>query len=307
MDATVSSTRSAKPRRSWWAFWFLAPASALFLAFVVLPIVLAAILSFFDWNGIGPLSFAGLANWRGFLGDSAAIAALRRTFILVAGCLLLQEPLALVLGVFGAGRQRYRAVLTAVYFLPLLISGAAIGVLWTNLLSPVGGGVQYAADHWGLFFLGQNWLGDPKLAFATVIVLISWEFVPYHTLIYQAGARQIPPAVYEAAALDGVGPWQRFRYITLPLLRNTMVTSSTLNVLGSFTVFDLIFTLTGGGPGESSRVLALQQYYVGFTQLQFGYASVLAVILGAIGMLFSLVVIRISNMARMASVTEGGA
>ncbi len=286
--------------------WFLVPATLLFAGFVLLPILLAAILSFTSWGGIGPIRFNGLDNWHAFFHDSESIAALKRTFIVVIGCLLLQEPISLVIGVFGAGKQRYRSFFTAVYFLPLLISAAAVGVLWSNLLSPVGGGVQYAAQHWGLFFLSKSWLGDPSLALYTVIVLISWEFMPFHTLLYQAAAQQIPRPLYEAAAIDGVGPWQRHRHITLPMLRNTIITSSTLNILGSFTVFDLIFTLTGGGPGESTRVLALQQYYVGFTQLEFGYASVLAVVLGVIAMLVSLFVIGVTRLGSMSSVTEGG-
>jgi ABC-type sugar transport system permease subunit len=140
---------------------------------------------------------------------------------------------------------------------------------------------------------------------ATVIALIAWEFIPFHSLLYQAGVRQIPTSIYEAAALDGVGPTRRLFSITIPMLRHTIVTSSTLNIVGSLTVFDLIYTLTGGGPGESTRVLALAQYLEGFNSLSFGYASVLAVVLGVAAVIVSVILVGVTGFGRMRSQAEG--
>ena len=106
------------------------------------------------------------------------------TGVLVVASWLVQEPIALALGIFAAGRQRHRALLTAVYFLPMLISAASLGILWNLLLSPVNGGVTYAATHFGLFFLNYQWLSDPNLVMATVIVLVAWEFIPFHSLLF---------------------------------------------------------------------------------------------------------------------------
>jgi raffinose/stachyose/melibiose transport system permease protein len=296
-----------RPRRGrvWWPAWFLLPPVALFVGFVVLPIVLAVLLSFCSWNGSSAIQFSGLTNWRQFIHDPSALAALERTGVLVIASWLVQEPIALALGIFAAGRQRHRAWFTAIYFLPMLISAASLGILWNLLLSPINGGVTYAGMHFGLFFLNHEWLSDPNLVLGTVIVLVAWEFIPFHSLLFEAGARQIPKSIYEAAAIDGIGPYRRFFKITLPMLRHTIVTSSTLNLVGSLTVFDLIYTLTGGGPGQSTRVLALAQYLEGFESLNFGYASALALVLGVLAVIVSMLLIGVTGFGKMRSQSEG--
>jgi raffinose/stachyose/melibiose transport system permease protein len=303
--AVAVTTRPRRRRFAWWAGLFLLPSSLLFAGLVLLPIVVAVVLSFCSWDGTTAVRFIGTANWQRFLGDGDALAALQRTGLLVVLCWLIQEPIALALGVYAAGRQRHRALLSAVYFLPALVSSAALGVLWSQLLSPVNGGVQYASQHFGLPFLGQSWLGSPHLVLGTVTVLVCWQFIPFHSLIFQAGVKQIPRSLYEAAAIDGLTPWQQLIHITLPMLRHTIVTSSTLNIVGSLTVFDLIYTLTGGGPGQSTRVLALAQYLEGFQSFSFGYASVLAVVLGVLAVVVSLILVRVTGFGEMRSEAEG--
>jgi raffinose/stachyose/melibiose transport system permease protein len=187
----------------------------------------------------------------------------------------------------------------------MLFSAAALGILWSLLLSPVNGGVTYASTHFGLFFLDHQWISDPDLVMGTVIVLVAWEFIPFHSLLFEAGARQIPKSIYEAAAIDGIGPYRRFFKITLPMLRHTIVTSSTLCLVGSLTVFDLIYTLTGGGPGQSTRVLALAQYLEGFESLDFGYASALALVLGVLAVIVSMLLIGVTGFGKMRSQSEG--
>jgi ABC-type sugar transport system permease subunit len=284
----------------------MAPACVLFAALVLVPVVVAVWLSFVRWNGVGATHFVGLSNWSQLFSDATAGASLERTGILLGASWVVQEPIAIALGIYIAGRQRHRAVLSAIYFLPLLISGAGIGIMWQNILSPIGGGVQYVGAHVSLLgFLNKDWLGNPNLVLGTVVVLVAWEFIPFHTLLYQAGTRGIPSVLYEAAALDGITPLQRIRYITLPMLRNTIVTSSTLNIVGSLTIFDVIYTLTQGGPGESTRVFALDQYIVGFNEMDFGYGSALAVALGIMGIAISLVIIKVTGFGRMRSQAEG--
>jgi raffinose/stachyose/melibiose transport system permease protein len=302
----VSRLALRRPRVVWWAVWFMAPASVLFGALVLVPVVVAVWLSFVRWNGVGAAHFVGLGNWSELFSDPTAGASLERTGILVGASWVLQEPIAIAVGIYIAGRQRHRAVLSALYFLPLLISGAGIGIMWQNMLSPIGGGVQYIGMHVNfLSFLNKNWLGDPNLVLGTVVVLVAWEFIPFHMLLYQAGTRGIPNVLYEAAALDGISPFQKLRYITLPMLRNTIVTSSTLNIVGSLTIFDIIYTLTQGGPGESTRVFALDQYIVGFSEMNFGYGSALAVALGVLGIVISLIIIKVTGFGRMRSQAEG--
>src|SRR5690606_14218686 len=132
--------------------------------------------------------------------------------------------------------------------------------------------------------LVQDWLGNPRLVIYVVVFIIAWQFVPFHTLLYQAGARGIPVQLYEAATIDGAGTLQQFFHITLPQLRNTIVTSSTLMLTGSLTYFDVVYVLTAGGPGNATRLLPLDMYLTGFQTNQMGLASVLAVILVVIGL-----------------------
>lgn len=153
--------------------------------------------------------------------------------------------------------------------------------MWQALLDPNFGGLAWLAQHFGgLKFLQQNWLGGSSTALGTIVFLVAWQFVPFHTFLYQMGRRQIPDVLYQAAIVDGVTPWQQFRYVTLPQLCYTNVVSSTLIVVGSLTYFDIIYILTNGGPGDTTRVLSLDMHNAAFFNMTFGYASVLAVVLG---------------------------
>lgn len=140
-----------------------------------------------------------------------------------------------------------------------------------------------------------------------MIFVIAWQFLPFHALLYQAGIRQIPTALYEAAALDGAGPVARFLHITLPQLKYTLVTSSTLMLVGSLTYFDLIFVLSGGtgGPGTATRVLPLAMYITGFQSHDMGRASAVATLLVVFGLGLSLLTTRLSGFTRMDSQQDG--
>ena len=214
---------------------------------------------------------------------------------------LVQTPISLLLGVFTAGSQRYRAALAVLYFLPLLLSSAAVAIAYKALLDPNFG----LATGLHLPFLAQDWLGVPSLALGLIIFVIAWQFVPFHTLIYQGGVRQIPKSLYEAAQIDGAGTVKQFFNITLPQLKYTIITSSTLMVVGSLTYFDLIFVLTGGGPGNSTRILALDMYLRGFRANLMGPASVIAVVLVVLGLVLSLILQRLGGKDKQSSQLEG--
>ncbi|GAA3152622.1 sugar ABC transporter permease [Nonomuraea salmonea] len=188
-----------------------------------------------------------------------------------------------------------------VFFIPLLLSSAALAITYKALLDPnfgLGAGLNIP-------FLVQDWLGEPVLAFGVVIFVVSWQYIPFHSLIYQGGIRQIPRSMYEAAELDGAGRVRRFFSITLPQLKYTIITSSTLMVVGSLTLFDLIFVLTAGGPGDATRVLALDMYKRGFQANLMGPASVIAVILVLVGLGLSLLLRRLGGRDQSHSQLEG--
>ncbi|MEY9810148.1 carbohydrate ABC transporter permease [Streptomyces albogriseolus] len=281
--------------------WLATPALLLFTGFAVVPLVGVFALSFTTWDGIGSIRLTGLTSWRAVLTDPGLPHALWVTFLVMAVSWAVQTPLSILLGTFLAGRQRYRAVLGVVYFVPLMLSSAAIAIAYEALLDPnfgLGAGLKIQA-------LSQDWLGRPGLAFGVVIFVVSWQFIPFHSLIYQGGVQQIPKSLYEAAQLDGAGRVRQFFSITLPQLKYTIITSSTLMVVGSLTFFDLIFVLTEGGPGDATRVLALDMYKRGFQASLMGPASAIAVILVLVGLALALLLRRLGGRDAAASQLEG--
>ena len=281
--------------------WMAVPALLLFVAFAILPLVGVVALSFTSWDGIGVIHPAGFDSWRAVLADPGLLHSLWVTFVVMALSWAVQTPLSLLLGVFLAGHQRYRELLAVLFFIPLLLSSAAIAITYKALLDPnfgLGAGLH-------LPLLTQDWLGKPALAMGVVIFVVSWQYIPFHTLIYQGAVRQIPRSMYEAAELDGAGPVRTFFRITLPQLKYTIITSSTLMVVGSLVFFDLIFVLTEGGPGDATRVLALDMYKRGFQANLMGPASAIAVILVLVGLALALLLRRIGGGSASASQLEG--
>jgi raffinose/stachyose/melibiose transport system permease protein len=297
------TTRPTTPRggRSGSVAWMALPALLVFAAFGILPLIGVLLLSFTSWDGIGVIRPAGFASWRAVLSDPGLPHALWVTFKIMALSWLVQTPLSIFIGVFLAGHQRYRELLAVLYFIPLLLSSAAIAITYKALLDPnfgLGAGLH-------LSLLTQDWLGEGKLAVGVIIFVVSWQYIPFHSLIYQGAVRQIPRSMYEAAQLDGAGRVRMFFRITLPQLKYTIITSSTLMVVGSLVFFDLIFVLTEGGPGDATRVLALLMYKQGFQANLMGQASAIAVILVLVGLALALLLRRIGGRNASASQLEG--
>jgi len=277
------------------------PALIVFVAFAVIPLLGVLALSFTRWDGIGEIHPDGLNSWKTVLTDPALPHELWVTFLIMSLSWLVQTPMSMIIGVFLAGHQRYREILAALYFVPLLLSSAALAITYKALLDPnfgLGAGLKIG-------FLVQDWLGKGSLALGVIIFVVSWQFIPFHTLLYQAGVRQIPVQLYEAAELDGAGRIGQFFHITLPQLKYTIITSSTLMVVGSLTFFDLIYVLTAGGPADATRVLALDMYKRGFQANLMGPASAIAVILVLVGLALALLMSRVGGGDGTESQLEG--
>ncbi|MEU8818816.1 sugar ABC transporter permease [Actinoplanes sp. NPDC048796] len=273
--------------------WMALPAFVWFVLFGIIPLFGVLFLSFTTWNGIGDIEVTGLTSWKAALQDPGLPHALWVTFVIMALSWLVQTPMSILLGTFLATSKRYRELLAVLFFIPLLLSSAAIAITFKALLDPnfgLGAGL-------GIDALNQDWLGNSTLAVATLIFIVSWQFIPFHTLIYQGAVRQIPTSMYEASQIDGAGRMRQFFSITLPQLKYTLITSSTLMVVGSLLFFDLIYLLTGGGPGDSTRTLALEMYQTGFQANLMGPASAIAVILVFVGLVLSLLFRRLGGRA----------
>ena len=294
--AVQSVTGATRPGLLW-----AAPAALFFGLFAIVPLVLVAVLSFMDWDGVSNPTFAGLSNWTALFHDPVMLNSLWLSLLLTTLGVLIQTPISLLLGVWAAGKQRNRAVLSAIYFVPLLLSATAVSVLWRALLDPNFGIPSEAS--W--LFGDGNLLGTQSGAIGVLAFVGAWQFTPLHTLIYQGGARAIPPVLYQAASIDGAGTVRQFFHITLPQLRNTIITSMVLMVVGGLTTFDTVLILTQGGPGTDTTISAYYMYQQAFKSFDFGGASAIALVLVVVATLISLIVVRFSGYDKMDSSAEG--
>ncbi|MFI6975783.1 carbohydrate ABC transporter permease [Streptomyces phaeochromogenes] len=276
------------------------PGLLFFLVFAVAPMVGVLYLSFTHWDGLNTPQFTGAENWTRFFGDSQVWQATAVTGVLLVGNILVQAPVSILLGVWAAGHQRNRAVLSAVFFLPLLLSTAATAIMWRQLLDP-----NFGLPSKVQWLFGANPLGTQQGAIACLVLVTSWQFVPFHSLLYQGAARAIPPTLYQAASIDGAGRRLQFFHITLPQLRNTMITSTIFMVVGGLTAFDIVLLLTNGGPGTDTSILPFSMYQTAFRTYDYGYASAIASFLLLIATAASVLLTKLSGYDKMTSTLEG--
>ena len=270
-------------RRSGSVAWMALPALLIFIAFGVIPLLGVLRCSASPPGTASARSTpSGLTSWRAVLTDPGLPHALWVTFLIMA--LSWAGPDADAASCSGCSwpaTSATAAFLAVLYFIPLLLSSAAIAITYKALLDPnfgLGAGLQHRRSS------PRTGSASRTSRSASSIFVVSWQFIPFHSLIYQGGVRQIPTSMYEAAQIDGAGRVRQFFSITLPQLKYTIITSSTLMVVGSLTFFDLIFVLTAGGPADATRMLALDMYKRGFQANLMGPASAIAVILVLVGL-----------------------
>ena len=280
--------------------WAL-PATVFFALFALVPLILVAVLSFADWHGLGDPKFTGLDTWSALLDDPVMLKSLWLSVLLTALGVVVQTPLSLLLGVWAAGRQRNRAVLSAIFFVPLLLSATAVSILWRSLLDPNFG--VPAQLHW--LFGDGNLFGDQGTAIGVLVFVSAWQYTPLHTLIYQGATRAIPEVLYQAAAVDGAGRLRQFWHVTVPQLRNALITSVILMVVGGLTTFDTVLILTQGGPGTDTTISAYYMYDKAFKGFDYGTGAAVALLLVIVATVISLVVVRVSGFDRMSGTQEG--
>ncbi|MEU8628982.1 sugar ABC transporter permease [Streptomyces sp. NPDC048669] len=281
--------------------WAL-PGILFFGVFAIVPLAIAVYLSFCNWDGLNSPAPVGMDNWTRLFKDHEFRQAAWLSLVLTTVSWAFQTPVALLLGVWAAGRQRSRTFLSAIFFIPLLLSTTAIAMLFHALLDPNFGVIKQIGPWFGI---DPNIMGTSTGALLTVAFVGGWQFMPFHTLIYQGGARQIPEVLYQAAAIDGAGMLRQFFHITLPQLRNTITTSSVLMIVGSLTYFDTVLIMTKGGPGTDTTILPYLMYRTGFQTYDLGYAAAIATALVVVATGLSLILVRFSGFGTMRSTREG--
>jgi raffinose/stachyose/melibiose transport system permease protein len=314
-DSNVLNVSFAAPRRKersttghmpWpMLVLFLLPALALYAVFLLYPIFQSARYSLYDWNGLEPLTkFVGLDNFREALGNAAFRQSLRHNFILVVLSLAVQIPFALFLAVVLNQKLRGRAVLRTLFFAPYILSEVVTGVVWRQILRP-DGLLDHTMRTVGLGGQIHEWLGNPDVVLYSLFFVISWKYFGFHMVILLAGLQQIPLELTEAAAIDGASAWQRFRYVTLPLLGPALRVSIFLSIIGALQLFDLVWVTTKGGPIGASSTMATYLYDQ-FRRSQFGYASAVSVIIFGLSLVVALLYQRFAMRRDLQGAVTGG-
>ncbi len=264
---------------------FAGPALIVFVGFVILPVVLAAVYSFFNWNGLGPLErFIGFENYARALSDPLFLKSVGNNFTIVGLSLLIQGPLAIIVALLLNRRMRGRTIIRAAIFVPYVLAEVIAGLSWKLLLSPRGG-VNAFLESIGLGDLAQPWLAQPDTALWVMFGILTWKYLGFAILLMLAGLQGVPEELSEAAAIDGASWWKIQWHITIPLLGPTIRIWAFLSIIGSIQLFDMVWVTTKGGPVGATSTMAT--YMIQYGQGNPGYGSAVAVILFLISLVIA--------------------
>jgi multiple sugar transport system permease protein len=286
--SSMDAGRVLARRERRFASALLAPAFAALLATTTFPLLYLIWTSVFRIDLAMPFTngFIGIDNYRDLLADSRFWSSLSVSMIYTISTVVLQVAIGLGLALFVMGMKKGQGLFRLIAILPVVLSPAVVGMVWrTFMLQPEFGIVDFLSINAGLG--SQNWLGDPTLAMISVIVIHTWQWTPFAFMVLLASLAALPDDIYEAARIDRASAWQRFRRITLPLLRPAIVMVVIMRTMVALTAFAAIFTVTGGGPGTATEILNLYAYRKSFTELSIGYGSALAVALLVVTIIIS--------------------
>ncbi|AHM64358.1 MULTISPECIES: carbohydrate ABC transporter permease [Paenibacillus] len=272
---------------------FTAPALIFYAIFLLIPTISGMYYSFTDWNGLNPnYNFIGLGNFvESLKEDPDFLNSLWFTLKYVLVMIVLQNVLALVLAVLIESRTRSKGFFRTIFFMPNMISTIISAFMWTFVFSSV---LPQIAEKTAIAFLGQSWLGDPKVSFFSIIIVSLWNGVGYMMIIYLAALQGVPQSLKEAAIIDGANAFQTLRSVTLPMITHAITICFFLTLNGAFKVYEVVYGLTGGGPGRSTQVITMNIYEEAFSNnFRYGYASAKSVILFAIVLIFTLIQLRV--------------
>lgn len=247
-----------------YSVWFLVPAMAIFCVFFLLPMVISFFFSMTIWD-FNSYTFCGLDNFKTFFGDSSLSVSIKNTLLYAVLTCGFKLILAFLLAVFLTSKIKTKNFLRSVVFFPNLISTIAVGITFSALMHPTKGLINHVIEIFG--GTGADWLGNPKTALFAVIAVDIWKGVGIATVIFIAGMQSIDKTYYEAASIDGAGAWDQLKAITVPLSRPAMNSVIILAFIGGMRTFDLIWAMTGGGPGYVTEVMAstvYKQYAAGY-------------------------------------------
>lgn len=266
---------------------FAFPAIFIWVSVVVIPFFYGLGITFTDWDGMSmDINFIGIANYREVFSDPTFIASLLKTVIFVIGSVVLSNLVGFLLGLAVTSGIKGQKLFRVGFFTPNIIGGIILGYIWNFIFSYV---LTNVGESWGIEWLSTSWLTDPNKALAALVIVSAWQMSGYLMVIYIAGLTNVPEELKEAALIDGANYGQMVRYVTLPLIRNTIAICVFLSITRAFTSFDLNLSLTAGGPYKETELIAYKIYQTAFTSMDYGVgqaqAIVLFVIVAVVGLL----------------------
>lgn len=270
-----------------------------YVFFVLVPIFISGYYSTFSWKGGASMKFVGLRYYGMIFKDASFVQALKNNLWTILICLFGHCFLGYLYAVVLSSKfVRARKVYRFSIFLPVVLSGVVVGYLWKMIYNESPGLLNTFLEMLNLGSLKQLWLGDPKIAMTSICVIMVWQAVGLHMIIFMASLQNISTDILEAADIDGASPWQKFWYITTPLMYDTMRVSIVLMVTGTLKMFEYVYVTTRGAPGGATSVLTYYAYTTGFTKMQFGYACCIAISTIALAMVLVALVNIIMRLGR---------
>lgn len=270
------------------------PAFILYAVFFVYPLIKGVGMSLTDWDGMGAAKYVGLNNFIDFFSDPRALGDIKTTLIFALGSAVLLNLVGLAYALLMNTKFRGKGLARVIVYLPAIISPLIMGYIWYFLLQPGRGYLYHAFAQLGLPNLIGNWMSAYPSALAVLILVNVWQFAGMTMIIYLAGLQSIPTELLEAATIDGATPWQRFTRVTIPQLMPAIRINIVTNIIGSLSVFDVIMSLTEGGPGyatESLSIYIMRMCYGSRT----GYSTAVALMLFLIIMIPVLISMRLTR------------
>lgn len=257
---------------------FLLPNALIFTIFIIIPAFQGLRMSLFDWGAFSKPRYIGLANFRAMLADEVFLRTLQNTLVYSLFVVPLLVAAALILALLlHRNTVRWVNAFRSVFYIPSLLSMITVGISWRFILGDDMGIVNYLIE--GFVGGSVNWLTNETLAMGSVIFVSVWAGAGYYMVILIGGLQAIPSELYEAAMIDGARSWDRFRFVTLPMLKNTLLVAVVLATITSFKAYELIAVMTQGGPGYATKFIVQQVYQAAFVEDRLGYASAMSIVL----------------------------
>lgn len=292
---TGSLPAAVRRREAIIAYLLLSPAIILYFVFIAGPLVGAIVLSFFQWDLLTDAQFIGLDNYRKLFTDTAALAAIRNTFVFAFWSLVTHIGLAIPLALLvqrSMPRVLKYLFRTAIFF-PVVMSWASVSLIWLFILDPNFGFINYYLDKIGI--PTKSWLLMPNTAMPAIIIVDWWKTIGFTFILTLAGLQGVPEQLQEAAKIDGAGSFRRFWDITIPMLSPTLFLIGILTFIGAFQIFEPMYIMTRGGPLDRTISIVMKIYETGFRRFEMGYASAMAIGIFVVIMIVTLIQMWVSK------------